>query len=599
MVGVNRFRSTPALVILMVLATVLACGSEGEDASTPRSQTEIVRDTKEYVVRVEATGRSGVILGSGVVPSGNAGVVVTAYHVVQDAESISVRQGGIDESIRLVAQLIAFDEVTDLALLRIPDLGPGIPLSDRSLEAGESVIAMGYPLGLEGDVSVSQGIISRQYEFESRLFLQHDAEILQGNSGGPLLDSFGRVVGINILVLPDIETVAGLNFATDSREIARIMASTGLNPGVSVAESVPTSAPLPTPTSRPTENPTPIIGPTPVPAEAGVTCLNSTYPADAPAFGNDDAFSYNTLTSGVGVVKHEIGKGIPLQFDSNMRVRYTGFFDDGCIFDTTYTRGSEASFQLTSLIQGWQIGMADMKEGGKRRIKIPPELGYGTAGLNISGFVIPGNATLIFEVDLVEVVLAEEPVEVTALDRPLGPPDGTLDTSKSYIAIFEMEKGDQFTILLYDDLVPNIVENFINLSLAGFYDGVTFHRVIADFMAQGGDPTGTGGGDPGYKFADEFHVDARHDKPGILSMANSGFDSNGSQFFITFVETPFLDAFEANDEPKSCVIPGVSCHAVFGEVLEGMDVVNNIRIRDPGTDLLPGDAINTIRIFER
>jgi peptidyl-prolyl cis-trans isomerase B (cyclophilin B) len=178
------------------------------------------------------------------------------------------------------------------------------------------------------------------------------------------------------------------------------------------------------------------------------------------------------------------------------------------------------------------------------------------------------------------------------------PPTGSLDTSKTYTATFELVKGDEFDILLYDDLVPTIVENFVNLAESGFYDGITFHRVIANFMAQGGDPTGTGAGDPGYKFADEFHVDARHDKPGILSMANSGYNSNGSQFFITFVETPFLDAFDDNDQPKNCASFSVSCHAVFGEVVSGMDVVNNIRVRDPGTDSNPGDAIKTIHIEE-
>ncbi len=189
-------------------------------------------------------------------------------------------------------------------------------------------------------------------------------------------------------------------------------------------------------------------------------------------------------------------------------------------------------------------------------------------------------------------------VESAAVSSGLQPPDGSLDTGKTYTAILELEKGGEVEILLFDDLVPTIVENFVNLSRAGYYDGVTFHRVIEDFMAQGGDPTGTGSGDPGYKFADEFHLDARHNKPGIISMANSGADSNGSQFFITLVETSFLDAFEANDQPKPCVIPGVSCHAVFGEVVSGMDVVNNIRIRDPLTDLEPGDAIKTIRIVE-
>ena len=141
---------------------------------------------------------------------------------------------------------------------------------------------------------------------------------------------------------------------------------------------------------------------TPTPAE--VTCLNGTYPEEAPPFGDDSSVTYETIDSGIGILKHKVGEGNELQPDSNMRVHYTGFFDDGCIFDTTYTRGKESSFRLNGLIEGWQIGMADMKEGGKRRIKIPPELGYGTAGLNISGFVIPGNATLIFEVELVEVL---------------------------------------------------------------------------------------------------------------------------------------------------------------------------------------------------
>lgn len=180
-------------------------------------------------------------------------------------------------------------------------------------------------------------------------------------------------------------------------------------------------------------------------------------------------------------------------------------------------------------------------------------------------------------------------------DTP-APPGGFLDTGKDYTAVFEMEKGGEIEIRLYDDLAPTIVENFINLARIGFYDGVTFHRVIANFMAQGGDPDGTGRGGPGYKFADEFNVQARHTKPGIISMANSGPNTNGSQFFITLVATPNLDAFDENDQPKNCAFQ--SCHAVFGEVVEGMDVLNGIRIRDPGTDPRPGDAIRTIRIIE-
>ena len=143
-----------------------------------------------------------------------------------------------------------------------------------------------------------------------------------------------------------------------------------------------------------------VLTPTPAP----VTCLNANYPDDAPAFGDDSAISYETLPSGVAVFDHQVGDGSSLQTDSNMSVHYTGFFDDGCVFDTSRTRGAPVTFTLNNLIQGWQIGMADMLEGGKRRIRIPSDLAYGDAGLNISGFVIPGGATLIFEVELLELV---------------------------------------------------------------------------------------------------------------------------------------------------------------------------------------------------
>ena len=140
---------------------------------------------------------------------------------------------------------------------------------------------------------------------------------------------------------------------------------------------------------------------TPTPALA--TCID-TYPTSAPAFDDDDAIAYETLPSGVAVFDHQVGDGSALETDSNMSVHYTGFFDDGCVFDTSHTRGAPVTFKLNNLIQGWQIGMADMLEGGKRRIRIPSDLAYGDAGLNISGFVIPGGATLIFEVELLEVV---------------------------------------------------------------------------------------------------------------------------------------------------------------------------------------------------
>ncbi|MGN1274634.1 MAG: peptidylprolyl isomerase [Thermoguttaceae bacterium] len=117
---------------------------------------------------------------------------------------------------------------------------------------------------------------------------------------------------------------------------------------------------------------------------------------------------------------------------------------------------------------------------------------------------------------------------------------------------------------LFTDEVPRTTQNFIDLANKKFYDGIKFHRVIADFMIQTGDPTGTGCGGPGYKFNDEFHPNLRHDGPGVVSMANAGPNTNGSQFFITHVATPWLDGH----------------HSVFGKVIEGQDVVNAIRQGD-------------------
>ena len=179
------------------------------------------------------------------------------------------------------------------------------------------------------------------------------------------------------------------------------------------------------------------------------------------------------------------------------------------------------------------------------------------------------------------------------------PPAMMIDASKSYTAVFELAKGDKIEIELYADKVPNTVNNFVFLAREGFYDGVTFHRVIPGFMAQSGDPFGTGRGGPGYRFDSEFHPDLRHNGPGILSMANAGgISTNGSQFFITFTETGFLDGYNPDDSEKNCAAPGVSCHTVFGKVTKGMDAVNNISVRDPSTARTPGDIITTIRIVE-
>ena len=161
------------------------------------------------------------------------------------------------------------------------------------------------------------------------------------------------------------------------------------------------------------------------------------------------------------------------------------------------------------------------------------------------------------------------------------PPDMLIDPKKKYTATLQTDKGDM-VITLFADKTPKTVNNFVFLAREGFYDGVIFHRVIANFMAQGGDPTGTGRGGPGYKFADEFHPALKHSKPGILSMANAGPGTNGSQFFITHVPTPHLDGR----------------HTVFGEVTQGMDVLMSIPPRDPQRPEYPGVKINGIVISE-
>ena len=140
------------------------------------------------------------------------------------------------------------------------------------------------------------------------------------------------------------------------------------------------------------------------------------------------------------------------------------------------------------------------------------------------------------------------------------------------IATIKTTRGT-IKIKLFDDKTPKTVENFVKLANKGFYNGLKFHRVIADFMVQTGCPEGTGRGGPGYRFNDEFHPELKHDGPGVLSMANAGPNTNGSQFFITHVACPHLNGK----------------HSVFGRVLEGQEVVNAIR---------QGDKMESVTISE-
>ena len=145
-----------------------------------------------------------------------------------------------------------------------------------------------------------------------------------------------------------------------------------------------------------------------------------------------------------------------------------------------------------------------------------------------------------------------------------------IDPKKQYTATLETNRGI-IVLKLHAAQAPRTVNNFVCLAEDHFYDGTSFHRVIKDFMIQGGDPTGTGRGGPGYTFKDEFDPGLKHDKPGVLSMANAGPNTNGSQFFITHVPTPWLDGK----------------HSVFGQVIQGQEVVNAIE---------QGDALLSVTI---
>ena len=163
-------------------------------------------------------------------------------------------------------------------------------------------------------------------------------------------------------------------------------------------------------------------------------------------------------------------------------------------------------------------------------------------------------------------------------------PPMVIDPLKQYIATIETEKGD-IVLELFPDIAPMTVNSFVFLSRDGWLDGVTFHRVLPGFMAQGDDPSGTGMGGPGYAFKNETSPDLKFDREGLLAMANSGPDTNGSQFFITYGPAEHLNG----------------SYTIFGEVLEGMDVVNSLTPRDPsqGGALPPGDLIIRITIQEK
>jgi len=190
-------------------------------------------------------------------------------------------------------------------------------------------------------------------------------------------------------------------------------------------------------------------------------------------------------------------------------------------------------------------------------------------GQPYSGSLDPASLTILIEATLMEKQQYEDC------------PPMTIEQTKEYVATIETEKGD-ITIELYAEEAPLAVNSFIFLAQDGWYDDVTFHRVVPGFVAQAGDPSGTGMGGPGYVFDNEVSPDLKFDQPGVLGMANSGPGTNGSQFFITHTSVPHLDG----------------SYTIFGRVISGMDVVESLTPRDPSqsSDLPPGDMILSIKI---
>lgn len=204
----------------------------------------------------------------------------------------------------------------------------------------------------------------------------------------------------------------------------------------------------------------------------------------------------------------------------------------------------------------------------------------GTDTSDTSDPVAAASGTYAGDFDLLEAdrtLVDQAPVDrLNAYDNV---PEMMIDTDKTYEAVITTANGEM-RIRLFDDLAPLTVNNFVALAQDGFYDGTVFHRVIDNFMAQAGDPTGTGTGGPGYRFPDEVENDLSFDRRGLLAMANSGPGTNGSQFFITFTETPWL----------------TGNHTIFGVLVDGDDTLGAITIREPGSGVA-ADVLERVDIY--
>jgi peptidyl-prolyl cis-trans isomerase A (cyclophilin A) len=270
---------------------------------------------------------------------------------------------------------------------------------------------------------------------------------------------------------------------------------------------------------------------------------------------------------GLGIVDLVVGNGPEAAKGDKVKVHYVGTLTNGTEFDSSRKHNEPFDFQIGrgEVIKGWDQGVPGMKVGGKRKLTVPANLGYGARG---SPPVIPPNATLVFEVELLDVTKGAAPAakpengeSAPSADDPLKGSFTLADATKNIkgtgalTAKIETSLG-ALTCRLFDDKAPVTVANFIGLATGErtwkdpksekwvnkpAYDGTTFHRVIKGFMIQGGDPLGDGTGQPGYVIKDEIWEGGKHDRIGLLCMANRGPNTNGAQFFITEEARESLD----------------------------------------------------------
>ena len=262
-----------------------------------------------------------------------------------------------------------------------------------------------------------------------------------------------------------------------------------------------------------------------------------------------------------------VGSGAEATKGDKVKVHYVGTLTNGTEFDSSRKHNEPFDFQVGAggVIKGWDQGVPGMKVGGKRKLTVPASLGYGSRG---SPPVIPANATLIFEIELLEVTKGNAPAASEESDES---PPGTGDPLKGAFSLADATKNVKGTgaltakietslgtafCRLFDDKAPVTVANFIGLATGErtwkdpksgkwvnkpAYDGTTFHRIIKGFMIQGGDQKGNGTGEPGYVIKDEIWEGGKHDRTGLLCMANRGPNTNGAQFFITEEAKASLD----------------------------------------------------------